>query len=373
MKALPGALIPLCALMLLLFLASPPAPAQLPPDVQADLLTVEAERQLEVGNHSAAVAKFEELLRLREEHGLDTPAAFWFKRAWALREAGYFGKAVESAERYVLEAGREGEHYRAALELLAAMPSVGDVFRDCANCPEMVLIPSGSYRMGCVSGYDRCNHDEFPVHEVTIPSFALSKHEVTFDQWDACVAAGGCGGYRPDDKGWGRGNRPVIYVSWEDAQSFVVWLSEVTGHAYRLPTESEWEYAARAGTETIYSWGNQIGSGRANCADRSDSGYGSCGDSYEHTSPTGSFPANVFGLHDMHGNVEEWVEDCWNDSYEGAPSDGSAWLIDDCQRVLRGGNWFGNPWLSRSARRASTAHYVRIDDIGFRVARALTP
>ena len=120
--------------------------------------------------------------------------------------------------------------------------------------------------MGCLRNDDGCFRDEIPVHEVTIPSFALSKHEVTFNDWDACVAAGGCGGHRPDDERWGRGDRPVINVSWEDAQSFVAWLSEVTGHAYRLPTESEWEYSARAGTETEYSWGNGIGNNRANCS-----------------------------------------------------------------------------------------------------------
>ena len=350
--------------------------AQLPPDIQADLLTVEAEREMEGGNHSAAVAKFDELLKLREEHDLETPPAFWFKRARALREAGSFGEAAESAERYVLEAGREGEHYRAALELLAAMPSVGDVFRDCANCPEMVLIPSGTFRMGCLSGGDDCSGGERPVHEVSIQSFALSKHEVTFAEWDACTAAGGCGDYRPDDEGWGRGSRPVINVLWEEAQSFVAWLSDVTGHAYRLPTEAEWEYAARAGTETKYSWGNEIGNNRANCQQ-----CGSLWDS-EMTAPVGSFAANAFGLHDMHGNVWEWVEDCWNDGYEGAPSDGSAWLNEDCdRRVLRGGTWYFGAWMMYSAKRSAEYSNRQVHSktmsydpfgMGFRVARELT-
>ena len=187
--------------------------------------------------------------------------------------------------------------------------------------------------MGCVSGLD-CYNDEFPVHTVTITQpFALSKYEITFGQWDACVAAGGCGGFRPDDAGEGRGSRPVSNVSWEDAQAYVSWLSRVTGEPYRLPSESEWEYAARAGSETRFSWGNEISSNRANCGkDFDDDG---CDDSYLLAAPVGSFGANAFGLHDMHGNVKEWVEDCWNRSYEGAPSDGHAWLSGDCdQRVF---------------------------------------
>ena len=129
----------------------------------------------------------------------------------------------------------------------------GDVFRDCPDCPEMVVIPSGSFRMGCLSNDSDCRVFEEPVHGVTISrAFALGKHEVTFAQWDACVSAGGCNGYRPDDNGWGRGDRPVVNVSWEDAQLYVSWLSSRTGYAYRLPSESEWEYAARSGTLTKY-------------------------------------------------------------------------------------------------------------------------
>ena len=363
-------------------LATPPfLLAQLPRDIQADLLTVEAERQLEAGNHSAAVAKFDELLKLREEHDLETPPEFWFKRAQALREAGHFGKAAESAERYVLEAGREGEHYWAALELLAAMPSAGDVFQDCTNCPEMVLIPSGTFRMGCLSGDDDCYGDELPVHEVSIQSFALSKHEVTFAQWDTCVAAGSCGGYSPIDQDWGRGNRPVISVSWEDAKSFIAWWSEVTGHAYRLPTESEWEYAARAGSVTKYHFGNAESQlcRYANHADRDsiwDWRNKACSDPhFGETSPVGRYEPNQFGLYDMLGNVWEWVEDCWKDSYAGPPSDGSAWLGGNCdERVLRGGSWRADPRNVRSANRFkynSGARYF--NEFGFRVARTLTP
>ena len=148
-------------------------------------------------------------------------------------------------------------------------PAAGNVFRDALRSggegPEMVVIPAGRFRMGCLSNDDACRDDEKPVREVVIASFALSKHEVTFAQWDACVSGGGCGGHRPEDVGWGRADRPVVNVSWEDAQSYVSWLSRQTGEEYRLPTEAEWEYAARAGTTTKYSWGNEIGKNRANC------------------------------------------------------------------------------------------------------------
>ena len=212
----------------------------------------------------------------------------------------------------------------------------GETFRDTLRSggsgPEMVVIPAGSFRMGCVSGVG-CNDREHPVHEVTISqSLAVGKYEVTFAEWDACVAAGGCS-HRPNDA-WGRSRHPVMRVSWDDVQEYVRWLSSQTGAEYRLLSESEWEYAARAGTSTAYSWGNQIGSGRANC-----DGCGSQWDDSQ-TAPVGSFSPNVWGLHDMHGNVWEWVQDCWNGSYSGAPSNGGAWQQGDCsRRVLRGGSW----------------------------------
>ena len=190
-----------------------------------------------------------------------------------------------------------------------------------AIVPEMVSIPGGTFRMG--------DNREETVHRVTVPAFKLGKYEVTFSQWDACMADRGCHGSRPDDEGWGRGNHPVINVSWDEAQSFIDWLNDKTGSGYRLPSEAEWEYAARAGTTTRYSWGNDIGRNRANCRNID------CGDSYQYTAPVGSFPANAWGLHDMHGNIFEMTEDCWNDSYAGAPSDGSAWTSGDCSRSPR--------------------------------------
>ena len=179
----------------------------------------------------------------------------------------------------------------------------------------------------------------------------------------------------PIDWGWGRGNRPVISVSWDDVQEFIAWLNARTDGGYRLPTESEWEYAARAGSESLYSWGDEIGVNRANCR-----GCGSEWDNTE-TAPVGSFPANAWGLHDMHGNVWEWTEDCVNivflydHNYEGAPDDGSAWLEEGnrtCNvRVIRGGSWGNNPWFLRSANRGRGGRSARYfgDHRGFRLAR----
>ena len=242
----------------------------------------------------------------------------------------------------------------------------GEVFRDCEDCPEMVVVPAGRFRMGCVSGQD-CEDDELPVHEVQVGSFALSKYEVLFEEYDRFADA--TGRERPYDRGWGRGGRPVINVSWEDARAYAEWLSAQTGATYRLPSEAEWEYAARAGTTTAYSWGADVGRNRANC-----DGCGSRWDN-EQTAPAGSFAPNAWGLHDMHGNVREWVADCWHPSYARAPTDGSAWTRgEDCgRRVLRGGSWLGVARSLRSANRGRVDIGHRSGLVGFRLSRTLTP
>ena len=256
---------------------------------------------------------------------------------------------------------------RNLLEELEQGPTLepGRRFRDdCAGCPEMVVIPAGSFMMGSPESEEGRIDNEGPVHPVEIGEpFAVGAYEVTFEEWDACVAAGGCGGYRPDDAGWGRGRRPVIDVSWEDAQEYVEWLSRKTGVEYRLLSEAEWEYAARGGSRTRYSFGDAI--------TESDANYGR---NIGKTQPVGSYRANGYGLYDMHGNVWEWVQDCWNDNYGGAPTDGKAWKSGDCGgRVLRGGSWVNLPGLLRSAIRYWYVTGFRISYLGFRVARTLGP
>ena len=243
----------------------------------------------------------------------------------------------------------------------------GKRFRDCEECPEMVVVPAGSFMMGSPESEEGRDYDEGPVHRVTIGrAFAVGVYEVTFGEWDACVSGGGCG-HRPGDQGWGRGRRPVINVSGRDAQGYLAWLSGKTGEEYRFLSESEWEYVARAGTRTRYWWGDGIGRNRASC--------NICGSRYgRRTAPVGSFPANAFGLHDVHGNVWEWVEDCWNHDYHGAPADGSAWESGNCSwGVLRGGSW--NSILPGYLRSASRGWGIsgRRPYNGFRVARTLTP
>ena len=287
------------------------------------------------------------------------------RRAQAERER----KAREAEERRRAEAERERKEREAEERRRAEARKPGTTFRDCPECPEMVVVPEGSFMMGSPSGEEGRDDDEGPVHRVTFERpFAVGVYEVTFAEWDACVSDGGCGGHRPDDEGWGRGNRPVMNVSWDDAQAYVRWLSGKTGAAYRLLSEAEWEYVARAGTRTRYWWGDRIGRNRANC-----DGCGSRWDG-ERTSPVGAFSPNAFGLHDVHGNVWEWAEDCWNDSYHGAPSDGSAWESGQCgRRVLRGGSWLSGPRNLRSALRVRSSTGNRNNGSGFRVARTLAP
>lgn len=255
------------------------------------------------------------------------------------------------------------------------LPKVGESFQDCPECPLMVRVPSGSFQMG-----DRMRNRDGPagpVQEVTLTEpFAVGVYEVTFDEWDACLQAGGCRGHHLDDASWGRGNRPAINLHWDDAQSYVAWLRKRTGKRYRLLTEAEWEYAARAGTATRFGWGDAVGANRANCI--------SCGSRWdgELTAPVGSFPPNAWGLHDMHGNVWELVADCWQKSHVGAPLDGSAGEAGDCsRRVMRGGGWHSAPEQLASSTRSYYAapkvfsippiakgYYV---NVGLRVARAL--
>jgi formylglycine-generating enzyme required for sulfatase activity len=248
----------------------------------------------------------------------------------------------------------------------------GEAFRECAkDCPEMVVVPADEFMMG--SSVNEMGHlsneDDGNGHQnkVTISRpFAVSKFDATFADWDACVSVGGC--LPISDSRWGRGTRPVINVTWDDAQTYVVWLSRMTGKTYRLLTEAEWEYAARAGTRTAYFWGDEIGKENANC-----NGCASRWDNRQ-TSPVGSFKPNAFGLYDMAGNVWQWVQDCYHRNYNGAPMDGSVWDAGDCRsRVIRAGSWIDAPQVLRSAHRRGNSAVNRNSHLGFRVARTLTP
>jgi len=235
--------------------------------------------------------------------------------------------------------------------------------------PDLQPISGGSFEMGSPESDGWGSGDERPQHPVRIQPLEIGTYEVTFDEWDACVADGDCDVY-PDDEAWGRGTRPVINVSWDDTRAYLDWLSRETGRVCRLPSEAEWEYAARAGTTTRYALPAPDGSddiageGLANCSDCES-------ERRRKTAPVGSFEPNAWKLRDMHGNVWEWVEDCWHDSYQDAPKDGRAWLEenkDDCVfRVLRGGAWGYGRDFARSAIRLGDDPNIRYDGFGFRV------
>lgn len=225
-----------------------------------------------------------------------------------------------------------------------------EIFKDCRDCPEMVVVPAGSFAMAW-------------KHEVNVPRpFAVGRYEVTFADWDKCAAAGGCtGNPEPSDLGVGRGRNPVVNVSWRDAQEYLAWLTSKTGRAYRLPSDAEWEYAARAGTSTAFAPGDTLTSQQANF----DNARG-------RPVAVGSHPANGFGLYDVHGNASEWVQDCWNDAVDGVPADVSPRQSGECNyHVIRGGSWAHDIANSRIDARfkAPASGRGRLD--GFRVARDL--
>ncbi len=303
--------------------------------------------------------------------------------------------SVEAAK-VLLAAGNEAARKREAMK-------PGRVFRDCPACPEMVVIPAGSFTMGSPSREEGRDEDEGPQHQVTISKpFAVGKYEVTRGEFARFVDATGhstgeaCWTYeqgeweRRSGRGWrDPGYRqderhPVPCVSWDDAKAYVAWLSRKTGERYRLLSEAEWEYAARAGTRTSRYWGDDASAQctHANGYDRTAKSElnfswdnAPCRDGSVHTARAGRYGANGFGLHDVLGNVWEWVADCWYESYAGAPTDGSAWVSGgECgQRVLRGSSWINVPGGLRLAERYrdSTAH--RSGSVGFRIARTLTP
>jgi formylglycine-generating enzyme required for sulfatase activity len=250
-----------------------------------------------------------------------------------------------------------------------------DVFRECESCPEMVVVPSGSLQMGSpVRETDRAKAED-PRHRVNFAGrFAVGKFSVTFDEWDACVSEGGCDNYRPADAGWGRGRRPVINVSWNDASAYVAWLSRKTGEPYHLLSEAEREYVTRAGTAWPFWWGPWISPQQANYDGNYAYAGGTKGEFRQRTMLVDSLQPNPWGLYHIHGNVWEWTQDCWHDSYTGAPSNGGAWTTGDCnERVLRGGSWSSRPKYLRASQRFGLTASLRDDNLGFRIGRTLTP
>lgn len=418
--------------------------SELPPAIQADRLMVQAERQVEQQDAASALATLDAVKALRSNHGLVTPLSFWYRDALTARMAGEFGRAVESATRYLSVAGQEGQYYQEALRLLDAAEREGeaerrqrqaerkerelaarrldslerrrqrveerelgvyrklrarlrterngfsgafaDALRSGGEGPEMVTIPSGRFQMGCKDGRDpqgykaKCrihNKTTVPRHRVEIRKFALARHEVTHTEWNVCVAAGGCyqrrefnigesvsanaavarGELPPGTNGWlvSQSGIHAVSVTWEEALEYVRWLSDETGENYRLPSEAEWEYAMRAGTRTAYSYGSV----------RQDR------QSVVFPVQVATYGPNPFGLYGMYSNLEEWTQDCWNPSYEGAPRDGSAWMRGDCSKRMTRAGWGRAGGASRGLIDISQDKHVVDRSAGIRVARSI--
>lgn len=271
---------------------------------------------------------------------------------------------LEQERRDAENAARRAEAARIAREnLLAEQKRIeesqhGRAFRDCSDCPEMVRIGAASFQMGDIRGMGEGN--ESPIHPVKVPAFSIGKMEVTVAQWQVCFSERGCTRKTKASAP----NLPATGLNLADIQEYITWLSRKTGKPYRLPSESEWELAARAGTTTNYSWGDKMGKNQSVCA--------GCGSSWDSGSnaPVGSFPANPWGLHDMHGNAAEWTADCWKDSYDNAPADGSARTDGDCgRRAVRGGSRNSFPYQIRVSARDKQPVDKPSDLIGFRLVR----
>lgn len=282
--------------------------------------------------------------------------------------AAYQRDAAITAFREAVKIDPQDPELGALLEQAQSLYKVGEVFRDRVGDgwgPEMIVVPAGEFQMGSSDQEPGRDTNEGPRHLVKIARpFAVSRFEITFEEFDWFAETTGRALVK--DRGWGRGRRPAINLSWSDAVAYTKWLSRATGKEYRLPSEAEWEYAARAGSDTQYWWGDQMTKDKGNCD-------GCVGEWEERkTVAVGSYPANTFGLHDVVGNVFEWTADCYNNSYDGAPSDGSAWLEGNCgRRVFRGGSWYYGPRYARSAFRNQNARSYRSSNVGMRLVRVL--
>jgi formylglycine-generating enzyme required for sulfatase activity len=314
-----------------------------------------------------------------EQSRAEQPAS---PEAEAKQRADEAAKAESDGRQAEAEAKHHADEEAAQRDpALSIKPGSGQSFRDrladgqpCAMCPEMVVAPAGKFTMGSPPSEPGGDGGETQIPVEIAQPFAVGKFAVTFDQWDACVADRGCKGYRPNDQGWGRGNRPVINVNWADANVYAEWLSRKTGKSYRLLSEAEREYVTRAGTTTPFWWGSSITPKQANYNGNYTYGGGPNGEYRQRTVPVDSFEANPWGLFNVHGNVWEWTADCWNDSNQGNPGNGSPRTTGDCtQRVIRGGSWYYLPQLLRAAYRIRNTTDYRDSTLGFRLARTLNP
>ena len=349
-----------------LFVCSPVAGQGLPQQVQADLAMEEITSAIHNNQPQVALDGIRKYRKL----GISVPPRLMFAEAKLALLVGDPIRAESAITEYLRTAPKTDPSYAAAISAYAEIsqkakgaldklpPSrqPGGTFRDSPEAPEMVVVPSGSFLMGSASGIG--NVDEHPQHQVTIRTFAVGKYEVTGDEWAACVSASDCSGKTATYKYDGR--KPTSYVNWTDAQAYIAWLSRATGKKYRLLSEAEWEYAARSGTTTKYAFGETISTAQATF-------------NYSEIIKTvGGYLPNSFGLHDMHGNVHEWVQDCYIDSYEGAPSNESASVLGDCnRRVIRGGAFNSGAENLRSAFRLGKPSSLRDGSLGFRVAREI--
>jgi formylglycine-generating enzyme required for sulfatase activity len=247
-----------------------------------------------------------------------------------------------------------------------------DSFKECDVCPEMVVVPKGSFMMGTPANEPDRFKGEDPIHRVTLAKpFAVGRFAVSFDEWDACLADGGCGGNKGDDNGFGRGRMPAQGINFEAAKSYLAWLSKKVGRTYRLPSESEREYFTRAGTTTPFWFGNTVTAQNANYQASTPYGSGPHGPDSKAPVVVDSYAPNPFGLYQVHGNVFEWTEDCFNKRYtEDTPADGAPWLEGDChKRMLRGGTWSWSANMLRSGYREDSI--VDGGGFSFRVVRTL--
>ena len=285
---------------------------------------------------------------------------------------GFAGLAVPLASpafsKDALDVGRHG-----APEVNSPSSSGTDVESRSPLGIDLVVIRPGSGKLGSPEFEQKRARFENPMRDTSIDyRFEVSKYEITFDDWAKCLNDGGCAGHQPDDKGWGRGNRPVINVSYDDAQNFLKWLNKKSGKNYRLLSEAEWEYVARAGQDSPFGTGFDLSAQHANFDGKAPYGSGAKGPYLRKTQSVGQYEPNAFGVHDMHGNVYEWVEDCWNADHSGALGDGSPRKDGDCSfRIMKGGSWVTHGYQTRAAARIRYVTDYRYDDYGFRIARTL--